>query len=356
MVIRVMTERRPINVYKLVWIIIVVVLLLLNVYSFAHLKEVWRDPLSKMIQYNNPQNPLDFQMSIEGIPAQKNQLHVGLWVSLILCGYYLFKLNFISVYLQGLYHKFNFGYMIAGYLYEHIWGKFFVQNPNVAAFFEGGKYPFIALILYGITLFIVYWLYAAIPMAVCGLWNGMIFPTLLWVIKKIHPERGRYYAEYHLLGRRNISYEHYSAQNTKKAASNNTASYTPVSIKKQEDPFRRLVGVDEAVNSLKKELEIPLKYPEKAKKFGVRPVKGILLYGPPGCGKTSIARAAASYFNCTFYSIKAGDIMSKWVGETEQNIKNLFAEARAKAPSIIFIDEIDHIGRRRDGGDMNRPR
>lgn len=359
---------RYMNIYKLIWIIVAIILLIIDVYCFAHLQDVWQGPLSKMMRYNDLQNPADFQMSLEGVPKQEDQLHFGLWISLLLCGYYLFKLNFISIYLQGLYHKYNIGHVIAGFMYRHVWSSIFagnqkiLQNPSVYALISmvdpnKEKYPVVPLILYVITLFIVYWLYAAIPMAVCGFWNGIIFPSILAVVKKIDPERGENYINYHLVDRRDIRYGQNSnaGYDQRKNMPVQPKPLQTVRIATREDPFKGLVGVDEAINALKSELAIPLMYPEKAKKFGVKPVKGILLYGPPGCGKTSIARAAARYFNCTFYAIKAGDIMSKWVGETEQNIKNLFAEARAKAPSIIFIDEIDHIGRRRDGGDMNRP-
>ena len=87
--------------------------------------------------------------------------------------------------------------------------------------------------------------------------------------------------------------------------------------------------------------------PELARQVGVRPPAGVLLYGPPGTGKTTIAKAMASQISASFYEMSAADLLSKWAGESEQRVARLFARARANRPSIIFIDEIDALLRRR---------
>jgi len=124
--------------------------------------------------------------------------------------------------------------------------------------------------------------------------------------------------------------------------------------------FDRLVGVSHAVKAILDALELPVKHPEKVRRFKLKPVKGVLLYGPPGTGKTSLARAAASYFGCQFACITPAYLLDKWVGGSERKVHWLFEEARRRAassrrPVILFFDEIDAIGRRRDGGHMNRP-
>jgi transitional endoplasmic reticulum ATPase len=88
-------------------------------------------------------------------------------------------------------------------------------------------------------------------------------------------------------------------------------------------------------------------HPELARSIGVSPPSGILLYGPPGTGKTTIARAMASELAASFYEQSAADLLSKWVGESEERVKKLFSKARANRPSVIFIDEIDALLRRR---------
>jgi transitional endoplasmic reticulum ATPase len=87
--------------------------------------------------------------------------------------------------------------------------------------------------------------------------------------------------------------------------------------------------------------------PESAVRFGVEPPTGLLLAGPPGTGKTTVAKVLAAQARCSFYPISGADVMSKWVGESEQNIRQLFERARENRPSIVFIDEIDAIAARR---------
>ncbi|MEW6047577.1 MAG: ATP-binding protein [Bacillota bacterium] len=133
---------------------------------------------------------------------------------------------------------------------------------------------------------------------------------------------------------------------------------SPVSIPvKKRDPhaFDGLVGLDEPIQALKMALELPALYPDRVKKYGVEVDRGLLLAGPPGTGKTSLARAAARYFGCAFRSISTPQLLGSYVGQSEQNLHNLFAWARENTPCILFFDEIDAIGRKRDGAHHNRP-
>ena len=96
-------------------------------------------------------------------------------------------------------------------------------------------------------------------------------------------------------------------------------------------------------------IELPLKKPEIFKKKGLTPPKGLLFYGPPGCSKTLMARALASESFFNFISIKGPEIFSKYVGDSEKAVRDIFLKAKANSPCIVFFDEIDSIGGRRGG-------
>ncbi|HEY0148256.1 MAG TPA: CDC48 family AAA ATPase [Allosphingosinicella sp.] len=113
-------------------------------------------------------------------------------------------------------------------------------------------------------------------------------------------------------------------------------------------------GVDEARERLREGVELPLKQPEAFKRMGIRPAKGFLLYGPPGTGKTLLAKATAREAEANFIATKSSDLLSKWYGESEQQIARLFARARQVAPTVIFIDELDSLVPARGGG-MGEP-
>lgn len=114
-------------------------------------------------------------------------------------------------------------------------------------------------------------------------------------------------------------------------------------------------GLDEAQLKLKEGVELPLKNPDAFHRLGIRPAKGFLLYGPPGTGKTLLAKAVAKEAEANFISIKSSDLLSKWYGESEQQISRLFARARQVAPCVIFIDEIDSLVPARGGGMAGEP-
>jgi transitional endoplasmic reticulum ATPase len=107
-------------------------------------------------------------------------------------------------------------------------------------------------------------------------------------------------------------------------------------------------GLGEEIETIREMIEIPMRYPQIFKKLGVSPPKGILLHGPPGTGKTLLAKAVANETEAHFIYIGGPEIISKWYGQSEENLRNAFKEAQENAPSIIFIDEIDAIAPARE--------
>ena len=109
-------------------------------------------------------------------------------------------------------------------------------------------------------------------------------------------------------------------------------------------------GLEEVKKRLQEAVEWPLKNPDAFKRMGIKPPKGILLYGPPGCGKTLLAKAVATESEANFISIRGPEIFSKWVGESERAIREVFRKARMASPSVVFFDEIDALIPRRGMG------
>lgn len=108
-------------------------------------------------------------------------------------------------------------------------------------------------------------------------------------------------------------------------------------------------GLEEIKREIQEAVELPLKKPEIFEKMGIRPIKGILLYGPPGTGKTMLAKAVANESEANFISISGAQVLTKYVGESEKTVREIFRKARSAAPCILFIDEIDAVAIKRTG-------
>src|SRR5437867_810473 len=112
--------------------------------------------------------------------------------------------------------------------------------------------------------------------------------------------------------------------------------------------YEDIGGLGEEVRKVREMIELPLRHPELFERLGVEAPKGVLLHGPPGTGKTLLAKAVASETNANFHSISGPEIMSKFYGQSEENLRDIFKQAEENAPSIVFIDELDSIAPKRD--------
>ena len=118
-------------------------------------------------------------------------------------------------------------------------------------------------------------------------------------------------------------------------------------IERPNVTYKDIGGLDKQLQELREAIELPLKNPELFEKVGIEPPKGVLLYGPPGCGKTLMAKALAREVNATFIRVVGSELVRKFIGEGARLVHELFELAKEKAPTIIFIDEIDAIGAKR---------
>ncbi|XP_018583527.1 transitional endoplasmic reticulum ATPase [Scleropages formosus] len=109
-------------------------------------------------------------------------------------------------------------------------------------------------------------------------------------------------------------------------------------------------GLDDVKRELQELVQYPVEYPDKFLKFGMTPSRGVLFYGPPGCGKTLLAKAIANECQANFVSIKGPELLTMWFGESEANVRDVFDKARQAAPCILFFDELDSIAKARGGG------
>ncbi len=146
-----------------------------------------------------------------------------------------------------------------------------------------------------------------------------------------------------------------------RVALNNRGSMIVEILPRSEDPYVRAMevierpkvtfndigGLSRQIQEIREVVELPLKYPELFRELGIDPPKGVLLYGPPGCGKTLLAKAVAHETNATFIRVVASEFVQKFIGEGARIVREVFRLARRKAPSIIFIDEIDAIAAKR---------
>ena len=103
-------------------------------------------------------------------------------------------------------------------------------------------------------------------------------------------------------------------------------------------------GLEDVKANLREMILYPIEHPEKFQKFGMQPSKGVLFYGPPGCGKTLMAKAVANECSSNFISIKGPELLTMWFGESEANVRDIFDKARTAAPCVLFFDELDSVG------------
>lgn len=150
----------------------------------------------------------------------------------------------------------------------------------------------------------------------------------------------------HILYDKSVALE--NAQKEPVGGSGGNSAMIP--IEKPETTFTDIGGMESVKEEIRKAIVYPFEHPNLYALYGKRIGEGILLYGPPGCGKTYIARAAAGECRASFLNFKISDILSKWVGESEKNISAAFDAAVKHAPTILFFDEIDGIGGKRGDG------
>ncbi len=131
-------------------------------------------------------------------------------------------------------------------------------------------------------------------------------------------------------------------------SSNLTILDEAASDKKIRITYEEVGGLRTVIKSMREVVELPLRHPELFSRLGVEPHSGVLLYGPPGCGKTLLAKVLATESDANMYSINGPEIMNKYYGETEARLREIFKEAKDNSPSIIFIDEIDAIAPKRE--------
>jgi proteasome regulatory subunit len=127
-------------------------------------------------------------------------------------------------------------------------------------------------------------------------------------------------------------------------------------VEKPNVTYSEVAGLNEQIEAVREAIELPLTSPELFSKVGIQAPKGILLVGPPGCGKTLLAKAVANYTDATFIRMVGSELAQKYIGEGGRMVRELFSLAKEKSPSIIFLDEIDAIGAKRLDGSTSGDR
>jgi len=135
-------------------------------------------------------------------------------------------------------------------------------------------------------------------------------------------------------------------QNTEVSVKNEPVSESMVRI--GDVHYEDIGGLKNEIQKIREMVELPIRYPELFERLGIEPPKGVLLYGPPGTGKTLLAKAVANESDANFIDISGPELVSKFVGESEERLRSIFDEAKEKAPTIIFMDEIDAIAPKRE--------
>jgi len=129
----------------------------------------------------------------------------------------------------------------------------------------------------------------------------------------------------------------------------NPASLRETVVEVPDVKWEDIGGLEEVKKNLQEMILYPIDHPDKFQKFGMQPSKGVLFYGPPGCGKTLLAKAVANECSANFISVKGPELLTMWFGESESNVRDVFEKARSAAPCVLFFDELDSIGVARGG-------
>jgi transitional endoplasmic reticulum ATPase len=124
----------------------------------------------------------------------------------------------------------------------------------------------------------------------------------------------------------------------------NPSSLREVNVSIPTTTWADIGGLENVKAEMREMILYPIEHPEKFEKFGMKPSKGVLFYGPPGCGKTLMAKAVANECASNFISIKGPELLTKWFGESEENVRGIFDKARGAAPCVLFFDELDSVG------------
>ena len=134
------------------------------------------------------------------------------------------------------------------------------------------------------------------------------------------------------------------------AGQSNPSSLRETTVEIPTTTWEDIGGLEDVKASLREMILYPIEHPDKFTKFGMKPSKGVLFYGPPGCGKTLLAKAVANECSSNFISVKGPELLTMWFGESEANVREIFDKARGASPCVLFFDELDSVGTARGSG------